>query len=36
MKIEAAVVYEKGQPFIIEELELDDPKAGEILVKVAA
>lgn len=36
MKIEAAVVYEKGQPFVIEELELDDPKAGEILVKVAA
>ena len=36
MKIKAAVVYEKGAPFVIEELELDDPKAGEILVKVVA
>lgn len=36
MKIKAAVVYEQGKPFVLEELELDDPKAGEILVKVAA
>ena len=36
MKIKAALVYEKGQPFVIEELELDEPKEGEILVKVVA
>ncbi len=36
MKIKAAVVYEKGQPFVMEELELDDPGEGELLVKVAA
>ncbi|WP_073076380.1 NAD(P)-dependent alcohol dehydrogenase [Sporobacter termitidis] len=36
MKIKAAVVFEKGQPFEIRELELDAPKAGEVLVKVAA
>lgn len=36
MKIEAAVVFEKGQPFQIEELELDAPKFDEVLVKVTA
>ena len=34
MKISAAVVRETGGPFSIEELELDDPRAGEVLVKV--
>jgi aryl-alcohol dehydrogenase len=36
LKIKAAVVHEKGQPFQIEELELDSPKAGEVLVKIVA
>ena len=35
MKITAAVVREKEQPFSIEELELEEPRAGEILVRVA-
>lgn len=36
MKIKAAVFYEKETPFRIETLELDEPKAGEVLVKMAA
>jgi aryl-alcohol dehydrogenase len=36
MLISAAVVRETGQPFVIEELELDAPRAGEVLVKVHA
>ncbi|TKA01036.1 NAD(P)-dependent alcohol dehydrogenase [Actinacidiphila oryziradicis] len=34
MRITAAVVREAAQPFILEELELDAPGDGEILVKV--
>ena len=36
MKITAAVVHEKGQPFQIEEVDLDPPKAGELLVRIIA
>lgn len=36
MKIKAAVVSEKGQPFQIKGMELDPPKSGEVLVKVTA
>jgi len=36
MKIRAAVVHGKGQPFQIEELDLDPPRAGELLVKIVA
>ena len=36
MKTKAAVLYEVGQPLVLEELELDDPKDGEVLVKVGA
>jgi len=36
MKTQAAVSYEPGKPLVIEELELDEPKAGEVLVKMAA
>jgi aryl-alcohol dehydrogenase len=36
MKINAAVVFEKGQPFQMTELDLDAPKTGEVLVRVAA
>ena len=28
MRIEAAVTYEKGAPFKIEEVELDEPRFG--------
>jgi len=35
MKIRAAVVYERKAPFIIKEVELAEPKATEILVKMA-
>ena len=31
MKIKAAVTYETGAPFVIEEVELAAPKADEIL-----
>lgn len=36
MKITAAVVREKEQPFSIEELDLEEPRADEILVRVVA
>ena len=36
MKITAAVVREKGQPFQFEELELQDPREGEVMVKIAS
>ncbi len=34
MKIKAAVVREKGGPFRIEEVELDDPREEEVLVRI--
>lgn len=36
MRITAAVVEEKGAPFQLQELELDEPRADEVLVRVAA
>lgn len=36
MKIQAAVLYEPKTPFVIEELTLQEPRDGEVLVKVAA
>lgn len=36
MKIRAAITASKGAPFIIEELELDEPLAGEIVVRMVA
>ena len=36
MKVKAAVFYEPHTPFQIEELDLAEPRAGEVLVKVAA
>lgn len=36
MKIQAAVLFESNTPFIIEELTLQEPRAGEVLVKIAA
>ncbi len=35
MKILAAVLREKAKPFVVEDLELDDPRADEILVKIS-
>lgn len=36
MKSKAAVLYGEGQEFKLEEIEVDDPKDGEILVHLAA
>lgn len=36
MKIQAAVLYESKTPFVIEELTLQEPRDGEVLVKVVA
>ena len=36
MKVRAAVAYELSQPLVVEELELDDPQDGEVLLKVVA
>ncbi len=36
MKIKAAVVREKSGPFRIEELELDDPRGDEVLVRMVS
>jgi S-(hydroxymethyl)glutathione dehydrogenase / alcohol dehydrogenase len=36
MRMRAAVLREPGRPLIVEEVELDPPQAGEVLVKVAA
>ncbi|MDR2197726.1 MAG: NAD(P)-dependent alcohol dehydrogenase [Coriobacteriales bacterium] len=36
MRIRAAVIREAGGAFSFEELELDEPKAGELLVRVVA
>ena len=36
MKTRAAVAYAPGQPLVIEEVDLDGPKAGEVLVEIKA
>jgi len=36
MQIKAAVFYEVGKPFSVETLDLAEPRAGEVLIKVAA
>lgn len=36
MKVTAAVVHERAAPFVIETLELQDPRADELLVRVVA
>jgi Zn-dependent alcohol dehydrogenase len=36
MRIRAAVLHHPSQPVVVEEIELDPPKAGEVLVKVVA
>lgn len=34
MKIKAAVVYESGKDFVIDQIELDEPKDDEVLVRI--
>ena len=34
--MKAAVFYEVNQPLVVEEVELDDPKSGEVMVKIGA
>src|SRR3954467_3772715 len=36
MKTKAAVAYEAGKPLVVEEVELEGPKAGEVLVEIKA
>ena len=36
MKIQAAIFYEPHTPFSVETLDLEPPRAGEVLVKIAA
>ena len=36
MKTKAAILWERGGPWRVEEIELDPPKAGEVLVQIAA
>lgn len=36
MKIKAAVVREKSGPFVIEEIELDEPRDDEVVVRIVA
>ncbi len=36
MKTRAAVAWEAGQPLSIEEVDLEGPRAGEVLVRLAA
>ena len=36
MRIRAAVLHEYGRPLAVEEVELEPPRAGEVLVRVAA
>ena len=36
MKTRAAVCYEAGKPLVIEDVELEGPKAGEVLVEIKA
>ncbi len=36
MRTRAAIAYEVGKPLVVEEVELDGPKAGEVLVEMKA
>jgi NDMA-dependent alcohol dehydrogenase len=36
MQTKAAILWERNQPWSVEEIELDPPKAGEVLVEIAA
>ena len=34
--MKAAVLYEVGKPLVVEDVELDDPKTGEVKVRIVA
>jgi S-(hydroxymethyl)glutathione dehydrogenase/alcohol dehydrogenase len=36
MKTRAAVAYEAGKPLVVEEVELEGPRAGEVLIEIKA
>jgi Zn-dependent alcohol dehydrogenase len=36
MRSRAAILYEHGRPWSVEEFELDPPRSGEVLVRLAA
>jgi S-(hydroxymethyl)glutathione dehydrogenase/alcohol dehydrogenase len=36
MKTRAAIAYQAGQPLVVETVDLDGPKAGEVLVEIRA
>ena len=36
MKARAAVAWEAGKPFVLEEVEVDGPKSGEVLLQMKA
>ena len=36
MKVRAAIAYEADKPLVVEEVELEGPKAGEVLVEIKA
>ena len=36
MKTRAAVAYAAGKPLVVETVDLDGPKAGEVLVEIKA
>jgi S-(hydroxymethyl)glutathione dehydrogenase/alcohol dehydrogenase len=36
MRTKAAIAYEAGKPLVVEEVELEGPKAGEVLVEIRA
>jgi S-(hydroxymethyl)glutathione dehydrogenase/alcohol dehydrogenase len=36
MKVKAAVAYEAGRPLVIETVDLEGPKAGEVLIEIKA
>ena len=36
MDVRAAVAYQAGKPLVIEQVQLDGPKAGEVLVEIKA
>ena len=36
MRMKAAVLEEFGEPLVVQDLELQDPQAGEVLVRLVA
>ena len=36
MKVKAAVAFEAGKPLSLEEVDLEGPKAGEVMIEVKA